>query len=265
MSWPTKEETLDAIDWSWYQQNSNGTFIDVDAFMAQNPNIKLVMLRACWCNGVMDKSYAYYANAFRKHDVIIVAYLWPNPLRTDMVARWTEALLTAEEMPDGLMLDFELTFLQTDDVLTKNTEQSFKDAELFNLPLFGYTRGNWWEQHIKTTVEIGRVFIVAHYPHFLLDGVWQQCRNHADLHKNLPIGNSFTPYLGRLKKAQVLGWQISCKGRLAPYKKDMDLDSLIKSQIETLFEETEQPDPEPERAKVNITHSGPVDISVLPV
>lgn len=262
MSWPAKEETLDAVDWSFWQQNADGSFIDVDAFVAQNPNIKVVMLRACWVNGAVDRSYAHYANAFRKHKhVKVIAYLWPNPLRTDMIARWTEALRSADEMPDAIMLDFELTFYQTDRVLTDNAEQSFKDAEIFELPVFGYTRGNWWEQHIKRTIEIGKMFLVAHYPYFLLDGKWQQCRTHADLHKHLPIGNSFTPYLGRLKKEQVLGWQISEKGRLAPYLKAMDLDSLIKLEADKMFKE-EDPDPT-ERAEVTITHKGPVDIIVV--
>jgi len=240
MSWPIKDATKDAVDWSCYQQNSDGSFIDVDAFMAQNPNIKTVILRACWTNGVLDRSYPIYYEAFRKHDVTIVAYLWPNPCRTDMLARWTECLLAASDMPDGLMLDFELTFYQTDEVLTANAEQSFKDAETFDLPVIGYTRGEWWDKHIKTTVELGKYFIVAHYPYFLLDGIWQQCRNHEELHCKLPIDNSFTPYLGRLKKEQVLGWQFSAKGRLKPYPKDMDLDSIIKSIWNKVF--TDQPE-----------------------
>lgn len=264
MSWPSKEEIVDAIDWSWYQQN-NGVFIDVDEFVAQNPNVKVVMLRACWVNGTPDKSYAVYANAFRKHeDIVVIAYLWPNPLRTDMIARWTEALLTADEMPDAIMLDFELTFHETDAVLTKNAEQSFRDAELFDLPILGYTRGNWWEIHIKTTVELGRTFIVAHYPYFLINGKWQQCLTHADLHKNLPIGNSFTPYLGRLKPAQTIGWQCSEKGRLAPHApRAMDLDTFITKMFIEWYgsdpwaDEPTEPDPEPgEPAKVVITATG---------
>ena len=256
MSWPFKELTLDAIDWSWWQQNADKSFIDVDAFMAQNPNIKLVILRACWVNGNPDKSYSYYFDAFRKHDVIIIAYLWPNPLRADMQDRWLVAI--GDRIPDGIMIDFELTFYQTDKVLTDNAEQAFEDAEIFQLPIIGYTRGNWWEIHIKRTVELGKKFIVAHYPFFLIEGKWQQCQNHADLHKNLPIGNSFTPYLGRLKKAQVLGWQVSEKGRLAPYPKAMDLDSMIKAEIEKMFDVQPEPEPEPE-TKIPIQLSYPAD------
>ena len=263
MSWPAKEDTTDAIDWSYWQQNADGSWIDVDEFVTQNPSVKVDILRACCVNGAVDKSYAHYANAFRKHKhIIVIAYLWPNPMRTDMIARWTEALLSADEMPDGLMLDFELTFYQTDEVLTKNAEQSFKDAALFDLPVIGYTRGNWWELHIKTAVERGRLFIVAHYPHFLLDGKWQQCRTHADLHAQLPIGNSFTPYLGRLKKEQVIGWQVCAKGRLAPYAKDMDLDSLLTSWVLNTFG-GEQPFLPIDRAQVTVTHKGPVDIIVV--
>jgi hypothetical protein len=166
-------------------------------------------------------------------------------------------------MPDAIMLDFELTFYQTDKVITANAEQSFKDAELFDLPVVGYTRGNWWELHIKKTVEIGRLFIVAHYPHFLLDGKWQQCRTHADLHQQLPIGNSFTPYLGRLKKEQVIGWQVSCKGRLAPYAKDMDLDSLLIKWVSDTFDIDQPEDPdEPQKTAIEITHTEPIDITV---
>lgn len=260
MSWPTKAETIDAVDWSYWQQNTDGSWIDVDAFMAQNPNIDTVILRACWVNGAPDKSYPHYFDAFRKHDVKIIAYLWPNPLRTDMQDLWCIAI--GDRIPDAIMLDFELTFYQTDEVLTDNAEQSFKDAEIFELPVVGYTRGNWWEQHIKRTVEIGKVFIVAHYPHFLLDGKWQQCRNHTDLHAQLPIGNSFTPYLGRLKPAQVLGWQVSEKGRLAPYPKNMDLDSLIESKAAVLFNE-EQPGPFVEmKTTIDITHAEPITVTI---
>ena len=264
MSWPAKEEIVDTIDWSWWQQNADGSFIDVDEFVAQNPNVKVVILRACWVNGAVDRSYAHYANAFRKHKHIkVIAYLWPNPLRTDMIARWTEALLTADEMPDAIMLDFELTFYQTDAVITTNAEQSFKDAVLFDLPVIGYTRGNWWELHIKTTVELGRLFIVAHYPRFLLDGRWQQCRTHADLHRHLPISNSFTPYLGRLKKEQVIGWQICAKGRLAPYAKDMDLDSLLSSWVLSALNGEQPEDPaDPKKTTIEIAHTEPITISV---
>ena len=252
MSWPIKEETVDTVDWSWWQQNADGSFIDVDAFMAQNPSIKVVILRACWVNGAPDKSYAHYYDAFRKHDVKIIAYLWPNPLRADMQDRWCVAI--GDRIPDAIMLDFELTFYQTDEVLTDNAEQSFKDAEIFELPIIGYTRGNWWEIHIKRTVEIGKMFIVAHYPHFLLDGKWQQCRTHADLHSRLPIGNSFTPYLGRLKKAQIFGWQLSAKGRLRPYLKDMDLDSLIGIEVDRMF--GEQPDEDAIRVEIRVIPEG---------
>ncbi|GAG37095.1 unnamed protein product, partial [marine sediment metagenome] len=158
-----------------------------------------------------------------------------------------------DRIPDAIMLDFELTFLQSDEVLTDNAEQSFIDAEIFELPVIGYTRGNWWEIHIKRTIEIGKLFIVAHYPFFLLDGKWQQCRTHADLHKHLPIGNSFTPYLGRLKKEQVLGWQFSEKGQLVAYLKSMDLDSLIKADMEKLFG-GHTPDPLPEKLPMQISY-----------
>lgn len=244
MSWPSKEKTIDGVDWSWWQQNADNSFIDVDAFMAQNPNIKLVMLRACWVNGAPDKSYPHYFDGFRKHDVIVVAYLWPNPLRSDMQDRWVVAI--GDRIPDGIMLDFELTFNQTDAVLTDNAEQAFEDAEIFQLPVIGYTRGNWWAKHIKRPIEIGKTFIVAHYPHFLLDGKWQQCRNHAELHNNLPIKQDYTPYIGRLEREQVLGWQCSEKGRLAPYTKNMDLDSLIKDGVDKMFG-THPVDPEPDQ------------------
>jgi len=249
MSWPIKDETIDSIDWSWWQQH-NDKFIDVDEFMAQNPNIKVVILRACWVNGMPDKSYPVYFDAFRKHDVTIVAYLWPNPLRDDIQERWCIAI--GDRIPDGIMLDFELTFYQTNKVLTDNAEQSFKDAEIFQLPVIGYTRGEWWNTHIIRTVEINKYFIVAHYPFFLLDGIWQQCRNHSELHNKLPIDNNFTPYLGRLKKKQVLGWQLSEKGRLAPYKKSMDLDSLIKAIWNKVFKK--QPD-EPVEEPTNESHT----------
>ncbi len=259
MSWPSKEEVVDAIDWSWYQQD-NGVFINVDEFVAQNPNVKIVMLRAVWPNGVADKSYAIYANAFRKYkDIVVIAYLWPNPLRTDILARWTEALLTADEMPDAIMLDFELTFHVTDAKLTANAEQSFKDAELFDLPVLGYTRGLWWNQHIKTTVELGRTFIVAHYPFFLIEGKYQQCIRHSDLHAVLPISNSFTPRLGRLKKPQIIGWQVSEKGRLAPHApRAMDLDTFIRTMFIEWYgsdpwAETPEPDPGPEPGDEVIT------------
>ncbi len=263
MSWLAKEETDDSTDWSFWQQNADGSWIDVDAFMAQNPNIKTVILRACWVSGVPDKSYPHYFDAFQKHDVKIIAYLWPNPLRPNMQDLWCIAI--GDRIPDAIMLDFELTFLQSDEVITDNAEQSFKDAEIFQLPVIGYTRGEWWTTHIKRTIEIGKLFIIAHYPYFLLDGKWQQCRTHADLHQQLPIGNSFTPYLGRLKKEQVLGWQVSCKGRLAPYAKDMDLDSLIKADMDKLFG-GHTPDPQPEKIPMQISYpAGRVDLSIVEV
>ena len=257
MTWPTKDETIDAIDWSWWQQKNDGTFLDVDAFVAQNPNVKFVMLRATLVNGLPDVSYKHYADAFSKYpDITVVAYLWPNPLRADMLARWTTALETAEEMPDGLMLDFELTFYQTDDVLTANAEQSFQDVATFGIPYFGYTRGNWWEQHIKTTVEVGRMFVIAHYPYFLVDGKWQQSKRHSDLHKNLPIHNNFTPYLGRIKPEQVLGWQFSAKGKLPPHAPhDMDLDSMHRARVAAHFGEPAPPPPPPSADTVVVNYS----------
>ena len=33
MSWPIKDETTDAVDWSFWQQNANGSFIDVELLM----------------------------------------------------------------------------------------------------------------------------------------------------------------------------------------------------------------------------------------
>jgi hypothetical protein len=263
MSWPAKEETQDTIDWSSWQQNANGSWIDVDAFMAQNPNIKNVILRACLVNGAPDRSYAHYFDAFRKHDVKIIAYLWPNPIRADIQDRWCVAI--GDRIPDAIMLDFELTFYQTDEVLTDNAEQSFKDAEIFELPVIGYTRGEWWTTHIKRTIEIGKLFIIAHYVFFMLDGKWQQCRNHADLHKHLPISNNFTPYLGRIKRTQVLGWQVSCKARLAPYLKDMDLDSLIKAAIDKLLGD-HTIDPLPEKLPIQISYpAGRVELTEVEV
>ena len=257
MTWPIKEETIDAIDWSWYQQGSDGSFIDVDQFVAQNPNVKMVMLRAVWPNGVLDSAYPYFMDAFAQYpDIIRVAYLWPNPLRTDVLARWTTALETPVARPQGLMLDFELTFHQTDDVLTDNAEQAFQDVATFDLPYFGYTRGNWWQQHIKTTVEKNRMFVIAHYPYFLIRDKWQQSRNHGNLHTNLPIHNNFTPALGRIKPEQVLGWQFSDRGKLSPHAPHaMDLDSMLKDRVNAMFRE-EVPDPTPPPAdEITINYS----------
>lgn len=262
MSWPKTEDTVDAIDWSWYQQDSSDGSkpIDVDEFCARNPNIKVAILRACWPNGAQDRLYPVYYKAFRRNGLKVIAYLWPNPLRTDMLARWTEALRDPDTgemlLPDAIMLDFELTFQQTDAVITSNAEQSFADAQHFALPVIGYTRGYWWQTHIIRPVERGKQFIIAHYPSFMIAGQQRQLKSHAELHSFLPIDNGFTPYLGtRITKEQTIGWQVSEQGRLAPYTKDMDLDTLLLAWVNETLDDEPTPVPEPpSTAKITLSY-----------
>ncbi len=250
MTWPSRDQVVDGTDWSWYQQNAGGTPIDVSAFCAQNPNVELFILRAVWPSGVADPLYSVYYDMLIDEGKDVAAYLWPNPIRTmdEMRGNWWTALGSGARVPKVIMGDFELTFFQSDEILTDNAEESFEawEEDYPESEVIGYTRGNWWETHIKRTIERGRNFIVAHYPKFLLDGEWRFCRTHADLDRFLPIGNSFTPYIGRMELDQVIGFQFSAKGRLDPYLKDMDLDSINKVWKDGVYDSGADPDPDPD-------------------
>lgn len=265
MSWLSKNELVRGVDWSWYQQNSNGTFIDVGQFVAQNPLVEVFILRACWPNGEPDKAYPYYFDELTARDKKVAAYLWPNPIREDQPVRWQYAI--GDRVPKVIMLDFELTFYQTNAVLTANAEDSFEHAEaLFatDSPVIGYTRAAWWAEHITSDIEKDHQFILAHYPYFLQTGTWRQIENFGVLENALPIDNNFTPYMGgRFDHNNVLGWQFSSKGRLASYTKDIDMDSLKSVWVKSVWEGALPPPVEPVRIEVHVPQNVEVDVVAM--
>jgi len=259
MSWPTKDQLIDAVDWSWYQQNGDRSPIDVPAFCATNPNVEVFILRAAWPSGKADAFYPVYYDALTALDKRVVSYIWPNPIRTldEMRGNWWYAMGQGKRVPRAIMVDFELTFFQEDTALTDNAAATFAalDEDYPDAEIIGYTRANWWELHIKRPIEHGRKFILAHYPLLLIDGKWQQARSHTHLHRNLPIDNNFTPYMGkRFAHESVIGWQFSARGRLAPYQKDMDLDSLKVGWVNSVWK-SGAPADEPFHAEVVVPTS----------
>jgi GH25 family lysozyme M1 (1,4-beta-N-acetylmuramidase) len=241
VSWPDRDFLVRGVDWSWYQQNSNGSYIDVGQFVAQNPAVEVFILRACWPNGVQDAAYPYYYDELTARGKKVAAYLWPNPTRPEQPASWQFAI--GDRVPKLIMLDFELTYYQTDAVLTANAEESFAHASaLFDTHVIGYTASYWWETHIKTDLEKSHQFILAHYPYFLQGGVWKEMENFEVLEKQLPIDNNFTPRMGaRFTHDNVIGWQFSSKGRLPSYNNNMDLDSLKRAWVSLVFEDIPVP------------------------
>ena len=247
MSWPTQDELVNAVDWSYYNQVNQYTpphIIPVAEFCAANPDIELFFLRACWPSGLPDPLYPLYYDALLKQGKKVAAYLWPNVTKTLAVSvtNWKTAL--GVRIPKLLCLDFEEpSYGASIDALTYNAEQSLILLSLtFQRPVIGYGRANWMEAHFKAGFQKNWKWWIAQYPLPIPnpDGTWRQYGNHQELTNHLPIGNSFTPYLGRLgwfTKENTIGWQFSEYLFPSPtlWIRRMDGDSFLRSFIAPIY------------------------------
>jgi len=257
MPWPKTEETLDGIDWSFYNQTGNDMSHPIPAtlFAALNPNVELYWFRACWPGGAPDLLYPYHYDEIVKAKKMVAAYLWPNvtqPIAT-VVKNWKKALGVGEgltpRVPKLIILDFENpTYSRSDGELTNNLHESLEAARIAfpQSVIGGYGRASWLDEHIKVPLPSGFPWIVAQYPmpYFPKEAKYRQYKTHAELHAHLPIGNSFTPTLGtRLANQNIIGWQCSEYMFLPGWYKRMDGDSYIRAKIEAIYGGTPPPAP----------------------
>jgi hypothetical protein len=256
MSWPEKSSVVNATDWSYFQQINQHTpprIIPIESFCAANPTLEVFILRACWPSGLPDPLYPLYYDALTAAGKKVAAYLWPNVTKKIGVTEenWKAAL--GDRVPKLLMLDFEEPrYGATKDQLTDNADDSLEAlAALYpGRHVIGYCRANWWEAFINRKIEAHWKWILAQYPLPFPDGEggFRQYRTHAELAKHLPIGNSFTPYMGktgRFTHANVIGWQFSEYGYLPGWTRRLDLDSLKRDFVLQVFGEVAPTPPVP--------------------
>ena len=249
MTWPRSELTVDGVDWSWYNQigNSGKRPIRVAEFVQLNPNIEVYWLRACWPSGAVDKLYATYYDAVLAAGRKVAAYVWPNvtlPIAT-VKENWKRAL--GDGVPPLVVADFEDPRYGRDNAeITGDVHRSLPAlAETFPTAVIAaYGRASWLDEHLRVPPPAGFPWIVAHYPLPYFSPEYRQYKTHAELHRHLPVGNSFTPQLGkRLAQTQIVGWQFSEYGFLPGWNKRMDLDSFDASFIASAYGEHPGPMP----------------------
>jgi hypothetical protein len=251
MAWPAQEELINAVDWSYYNQINQQTppvIINVKEFCRVNPDIELFILRACWPTGAPDQLYPIYYDAVVAEGKKVAAYLWPNVTKTldTTKSNWKVALGT--RVPKLIALDFEdPSYGASNAALTYNARESLKMAATMfpNSHIIGYGRANWLETHFTSGFERDWKWWVAQYPLAIpkADGSgWRQYGTHRELANHLPIGNSFTPYLGGVGGFDItpemcVGWQFSEYLYPSPsvWSRRMDGNSFKKSFIGPIY------------------------------
>lgn len=261
MPWPTIAESIKAIDISYYQNNGGLTRqpFDVDAFVAANPDVGLVIIRALWPGGSPDPHYPHYFDGFTRNGVRVAAYLWPaDP------SKWLAAL--GDRVPKLIGSDHEdwsgnsdMTPAQLTAELHRtqdNLRLSFPAATV--LAKTPYSRGSWLDANIQPSTRVNEYdWWLAHYPYPPYLGGTRQATSFAELDSMLPIDNGFTPYRGRVHNItpdKVKGWQASSRGQLPGIKGAVDLGYWLRSFVAGVYDEPEQPTPPPtDRPKVEVT------------
>jgi len=264
MAWPELSKTIKAVDVSWYQHDGTDQRrpFDVDLFCEKHPDVELALIRACWPSGKPDAHYPHYFDGFMRNDVKVAAYLWPNPIRpiSEVADNWKRAL--GDRVPDLLELDLELTFYQSDTIITANAKESIERLRILwpDPAVIPYTRATWWDQHITDPDWFRDMrFHLAHYPYITYDqraGKWRVAYSFGEVTSKLPIDNGFTPFRGAaIRQEQVVAWQFTDKGRLAPVRGAIDLDFYSRPWVESVYgdfaDETQEP---VGRARVQITY-----------
>mgnify|MGYP001572882399 CR=1 FL=1 len=250
MAWPDESLTVDSVDWSWWNQIGNtGTKpIPVAEFVELNPSVDVYWLRACWPSGLPDKLYPVYYDAVVAAGKKVAAYVWPNVTMTIARVKENWKIALGDRVPKLVVGDFEEpSYGQDNAALTGDLHRSLPAlSETFpNSVIAGYGRASWIDEKIRVPLPAGFPWIVAHYPMPYFSPEYRQYKTHDELHNNLPIGNSFTPTLGRrLGAAEVVGWQFSEYGYLPGWAKRMDLDSFKADFVETVYGD-HVPPPEP--------------------
>jgi hypothetical protein len=247
MSWPAQSDLINAVDLSFFNQVNQYTpphIIPVPEFCSANPDIELFVLRACWPSGLPDPLYPIYFDALTAAGKKVAAYLWPNVTKTLATTKenWKRAL--GDRVPRLIALDFEEpSYGAPVDALSYNATASLDLlVTTFQRHPLGYGRANWMESHFKPGWQRNWRWWIAQYPLPITnpDGTWRQYGKHSELSAHLPIGNSFTPYLGRLgwfTQENTVAWQFSEYGFPAPtiWSRRMDLNSFKRSFVEPIY------------------------------
>lgn len=251
--WPSLAECVKATDWSWYQNlgpDHDHRPQDAEAFVEQNPEVDLYIIRAVWPNGAPDKHFPYYYDTFYDAGKRVAVYLWPNPTKSipTTIENWKRALDGRD--PPLMVEDYELKWFKQAAELTANARGTLSAAQqewplAWHMP---YSRGYWWDANMLHGWEQDYKFWLAHYPYFTYNprlGKWVQASNFAEVDYKLPISNNFTPYMGKtIQPNQVVGWQLSEKGVFAPLTCKLDFGYWKKAFVDQAFN-YDVPIPEP--------------------
>lgn len=250
MSWPTLALNTKGSDFSsWNNLKFNKPDhddgrIDFFEFADENPEIKLVVSRAC-ATYYIDRDFEHNFDESENAGFLAASYVNNNPDFTiaDLLEMWRRA--HDGRSPKLIIYDCETTRDKSPTRVTANVRGGL-DAlrtEWSNSAIWIYTGAYWWNPNILHGWEGSETFHLAHYPYVkqVSNDKWVVAENFEDMDRLLPIHNAFTPRTpkGVMKKA---AWQFTSSGDLEGIVDDtIDLNYFLTADVNAVYDVGEPP------------------------
>ena len=253
MSWPTLAENVKAFDLYQYQNWANSQAnripgrIDFEELAVENPDVKIVIIRAC-ATSYIDADWEYNWQEAGDAGWNRAAYINNDPtwgVNGPQGEMWKRALDDKDHKL--IVYDCESSFGRTPAVITADIREGLAFLRL-NWPearvVITYTADWFWKNNIVHGWETNEQVWAAQYPYMIErgEGTWRVVYSFEEMDPFLPIHNAFTPKVvtGFQKKNQI-GWQFTSKAIIAPIaqanlKPRTDLNYFLKAWADEVWD-----------------------------
>ena len=250
MSWPALELNTKATDFSSWNNLKFGKpdhddgRIDFFEFASENPEIRVIVSRAC-ATYYVDRDFEHNYDESERAGFLAASYVNNNPAWTiaDLLEMWKRA--HGGRSPKLIIYDCETARERSPTQVTNNVRGGL-DAlrgEWPDATIWIYTGAYWWNPNILHGWEAGEAFMLAHYPYVVqVSGSdWRVADSFEEMDRRLPIDNNFTPRTPR-GVLKVGAWQFTSSGDLEGIAdKTIDLNYFLTADINAVYDGGELP------------------------
>ena len=254
MSWPALSESVKGFDLSQYNNWANSQpdrkpgRIDYEELAVENPDVKIVILRAC-ATSYIDADWEYNWKEAGNAGWNRAAYVNNDPtwaVNGPQGEMWKRALDDKEHKL--IVYDCESSFGRTPTVITADIREGLAFLRL-NYPtakiVITYTADWFWKNNIVHGWETDEEVWAAQYPYMIQrdDGTWRVVYSFEEMDPFLPIDNAFTPkVVTGFQKKNMIGWQFTSSGIIAPIaqsnlKPRTDLNYFLKEWADEVWDD----------------------------
>lgn len=280
MSWPALSENVKVFDLAQYQNWANSKSdraqgrINFEKLAIENPDVKIVIIRAC-ATSYIDADWEYNWKEAGNAGWKRAAYINNDPtwaVNGPQGEMWKRALDDKEHLL--IIYDCESSFGRSPQAVTKDVREGldfirtrWPDARI----VITYSADWWWKPNIIHGWEEDEEVWAAQYPYMIQrdDGRWRVVYSFEEMDPFLPIDNNFTPrVITGFKKENMVGWQFTSKGIIAPIaqanlKPRTDLSYFLKVWADEVFDGIILPPPTSDPVPLKLTYpKGTVDITI---